>query len=137
MSKRLMILLMMITVLPVFIFAGTTGKIAGVVQDKDTGEPLGCLQGLFAFRRQQCIGARPLCEAARPRLRHEPARAFSAGMQGASERPLRRRLRSGSALRCTRTEADRATARRTAAPSLWAARPSRSRSAARRGPVSS
>ncbi len=40
MSKRLMILLMMITVLPVFVFAGTTGKIAGVVQDKDTGEPL-------------------------------------------------------------------------------------------------
>jgi outer membrane receptor protein involved in Fe transport len=40
MSKRLTILLMMITVLPVFVFAGTTGKIAGVVQDKDTGEPL-------------------------------------------------------------------------------------------------
>ncbi len=40
MSKRLMILLMMITILPVLVFAGTTGKIAGVIQDKDTGEPL-------------------------------------------------------------------------------------------------
>lgn len=40
MSKKLMILLMMIAIVPVFLFAGTTGKIAGVVEDKDTGEPL-------------------------------------------------------------------------------------------------
>jgi hypothetical protein len=40
MSKKLMVFFMLIAVLPVFLFAGTTGKMAGVVKDSETGDPL-------------------------------------------------------------------------------------------------
>lgn len=39
MFKKLILLLLVILV-PMFVYAGTTGKIAGVVKDKSTGEPL-------------------------------------------------------------------------------------------------
>lgn len=35
-----MVFFMLIAVLPVFLFAGTTGKMAGVVKDSETGDPL-------------------------------------------------------------------------------------------------
>ncbi len=39
MFKKLCILVLVLTMVPA-VFAGTTGKIAGVVKDKQTGEPL-------------------------------------------------------------------------------------------------
>jgi len=39
MFKKL-ILLLLVVLVPIFVYAGTTGKIAGVVKDKSTGEPL-------------------------------------------------------------------------------------------------
>ena len=40
MIKKLVLVFMLVSMVPVMIFAGTTGKIAGVVTDKSTGEPL-------------------------------------------------------------------------------------------------
>lgn len=38
--RKAFILFLILAILPVFVFASTTGKIAGVVKDKETGEPL-------------------------------------------------------------------------------------------------
>jgi hypothetical protein len=40
MTRKLMVMLLIAAMVPLAVFAGTTGKIAGTVTDKQSGEPL-------------------------------------------------------------------------------------------------